>query len=316
MTRKLFTQIVSVFYWICNLCIAFTVAAFLFLLFLQLSDRKETLNVGDTITLSQGSFSKPVFNIPIILDLQESFMDTTVVFRSKANSSYLPETYQVKTRGDFDDNHYAESLKKRNETLIQRYQKGLVFPSDTIVTTFSLTSDRVPTSPSTYFEIVTPKEAKGFLRLKASNMPNGWLIVACAWFKVIVESALLLFILFCINLFLQDIRKYEIFTTVNFRRLRWISLSLLAFSLLGFIDGFRSHLLENEIGRMATNFEVYRNQLSMPTPFKIRIDNTENFTFNPLLLFNSNFFMGLAIIILAEIFRKGHELQQEQELTI
>lgn len=67
---------------------------------------------------------------------------------------------------------------------------------------------------------------------------------------------------------------------------------------------------------MATNFEVYRNHLSMPTPLKIRIDNTYNFTFSPLLLFNSNFFMRLATTILAEIFRKGHELQQEQELTI
>lgn len=316
MTRKLFTQIVSVFYWICNLCIAFTVAAPLFILFLQLSNGKGNIHIDDTITLSQGSLSKSVFNIPIILDLQESFMDTTIVFRSKANSSYLPETYQVKTEGDFDDSYYAESLKKRNGSLIQRYKKGLIFPSDTIVTTFSLTSDRVPTSPSTYFEIVTPKQAKGFLKLKASNMPNGWLIIACAWFRVIVESALLLFILFCINLFLQDIRKFQIFTTVNFRRLRWIGLSLLAFSLLGFIDGFRSLLLENEIGKMTTNFEVYRNHLSMPTPFKIRIDNTYNFTFNPLLLFNSDFFVGLAIVILAEIFRKGHELQKEQELTI
>lgn len=316
MTRKLFAQIVSVFYWICNLCIAFIGAFFLFILFLQLSDKKGTLKIDDTITLSQGSFSKPVFNIPVILDLQESFMDTTIVFRSKANSSYLPETYQVKTKGDFDDNHYAESLKKRNENLIRRYQKGLIFPSDTIVTTFTLASEKASADSQNYFEIVTPKEAKGFLPLKASNMPNGWLIVVCTWFKAIVQSVLLLFILFCISLFLQDIRKYKIFTTVNFRRLRWIGISLLAFSLLGFIDGFRSHLLENEIVRMATNFEVYRNQLSMPTPFKIRIDNTENFTFNPLLLFNSNFFMGLAIIILAEIFRKGHELQQEQELTI
>jgi hypothetical protein len=110
--------------------------------------------------LSQGSLSKSVFNIPVILDLQESFMNTTIVFRLKATSSYFPETYQVKTKGAFDNNHYAESLKKRNESLIQRYQKGFIFPADTIVTTFSLTSDRVPTKQS--------------VKCRLPNLPKKW----------------------------------------------------------------------------------------------------------------------------------------------
>lgn len=316
MTRSLFTQIVSVFYWICNLCIAFTIAIPLFILYKQLSDSKGTLSIGENVVLSQGSLSNPIFKVPVTIDLGESFMDTTILFRSKATPSLFPETYQVKTKANADESHHVEHLKKRNNELLKRYQMGLITPSDTIISSFSLTSDQTPINAKSYFGITPPKEAKGFLQLKATNMHYGWLILACTWLQVIVQSAFLLFMLFCINLFLQDIRKYQIFTSANFRRLRWVGISLLVFSLLDSLDVFCTYLLEKEIGTMATKFEVFHNSLAMSTPFKINIDNTFRITFNPFLVVNTTFLMGLAIIILAEIFRKGHELQQEQELTI
>lgn len=314
MTRSSFTQIVSFFYWICNLCIAFSIAIPLFILYKQLSDSKGTLSIGDNVVLSQGSLSNPIFKVPVTLDLGESFMDTTILFRSKANPSLFPETYQVKATSD--ESHHVEHLKKRNNELLKRYQMGFITPYDTIISSFSLTSDQALINAKSYFDITPPKEAKGFLQLKASNMHYGWLIVACTWLQAIVQSACLLFMLFCINLFLQDIRKYKIFAAANFRRLRWVGISLLVFSLLDSLDVFCTYLLEKEIGMMVTKFEVFHNSLPIPTPFKINIDNTLRITFNPFLVVNTTFLMGLAIIILAEIFRKGHELQQEQELTI
>ena len=307
MNNKLFQGIVSLLYWVCNLSIAVSLAFILAIIFLQLSGKTNGFYVNN---IAFDNFNKTIFRIPISVDLRESMMDTTVLFRSKEKSIGEPELYQVKKPSDLDDVNYREILQKKNQAILSRYRAGLTYPTDTLTSKKLLYRGKYPNASPLYFDIGNPEKLEGFIQLKVSNMKNGWLVMACNWLEVITKVALWLLIAVWANLLLQDIRKYQIFTADNFRRLRWIGVSLLIMSFTGLIELARGYLLAKEAGYISTDFETYRNQqLVYPSPFKLAINYELHIDF-------SSFFMALFIIVLAEIFRKGLSLQQEQDLTI
>ncbi len=97
---------------------------------------------------------------------------------------------------------------------------------------------------------------------------------------------------------LKTIEEREFFSTDNVRRLRIMGFMTIAFSILSWVYGhvvkyFLTHYIEVE------------------GVFHI----SNKFTFN-LSFFNTYFFLGLMILLIANAFDHGLKLKEEQELTI
>lgn len=307
MSRKLFQSIVTFLYWGSNLAIALTTTLLLVGLFQQLLGLPGGFHVNE---MPFENISKPIFKVPISFDMRDSFMDTTIIFRSKSQLIEQPELYQVARIFDADDEFDTEFLKKHNKAVLGRHKEGLLVPTDTLTASSLLFPQKYPINQQFYASISSPKKVEGFVKVSVNHLKNGWLIVVCNWLEVLLTISFFLYILICFNLLLQDIRKYRIFTSINFRRLRWIGVSWLVISLTSLFEIVRKYLIDKELGHIFIDFKNYHNgRLIYPSPFKMSIDYVDTI---PI----SDFFIALAIIVLAEVFRKGFELQQEQDLTI
>ncbi|TAF30998.1 MAG: DUF2975 domain-containing protein [Cytophagales bacterium] len=303
MNTYLFKSIVSVLYWICNFLIALIAAAGLFSLFLHLVGSSNGNFYVNQMNFKD--FNSPTMKIPVSVDLRSSLIDTTILFRSKDYTSQ-PELYQIEKEFDTTDRYFENN----NKAILGRQNAGLLSPTDTLTSTLALVAKNQATEAGVYANVSTPEQVKGFVKVRIGNLKNGWLIVTLNWLEVVLRIAIWLFILVKINLLLQEVRKYQIFTAQNFRRLRWVGIGLLAAWLVDGVELLRQYVLGSELGRTHLSFNSYKNgQLVYPAPFNINMDYTTNFDITDLLV-------ALSVIVLAEIFRKGFELQQEQDLTI
>ena len=103
-------------------------------------------------------------------------------------------------------------------------------------------------------------------------------------------------------LFLQSIQRGSSFDLSNYKRLRNIGLALLCYNLLLIVfDHYFSH------------FTILISFVSSKPDFR----NPFYISGNPDLDYGISYFLaGCAFLILASAFKKGHQLQQEQDLTI
>ena len=135
------------------------------------------------------------------------------------------------------------------------------------------------------------EDVRGSVRLPIAMLP--WWFVAVLWTHALVAFALMLPTLHHLRRIFQCVRDGAPFDTDNARRLRWVGLLLLALALL------------NGVAEFFTSMAVRRGLAgsSIMVPFAPRIDV-------PIVL------VALMLVALAEIFRRGAELEDEQSLVV
>ena len=135
------------------------------------------------------------------------------------------------------------------------------------------------------------EDVRGILRLPIATLP--WWLVAVLWSHVAVALALMLLSLHHLRRIFQRVRNGAPFDADNALRMRWLGLLLLA---LAAFDG---------IAELATSLAVRKGLQggTVAVATGLHIDM-------PLV------FVALVLVALAEIFRRGSELESEQSLVI
>lgn len=135
------------------------------------------------------------------------------------------------------------------------------------------------------------EDVRGSLRLPIAMLP--WWFVAVLWTHALVAFALMLPSLYHLRRIFQRVRDGAPFDAHNARRLRWVGLLLLALALV------------NGVAEFVTSLAVRRGlaSSSIAVPSGLRIDV-------PIVL------VALMLVALAEIFRRGAELEDEQSLVV
>lgn len=114
-----------------------------------------------------------------------------------------------------------------------------------------------------------------------------------AWFNPIFLF-ILLYITFLLKRILNSLTEGTPFTLENSNRIRYISYAIISWPLLGFV--FKAiHLIKNIV--------VNNN------PIHVDIFNLSFFDFKTL-------FLGLIVLVIAEIFKIGYIMQEEQKMVI
>ena len=120
-----------------------------------------------------------------------------------------------------------------------------------------------------------------------------WSVVAVVWIEVAVASALILLFLHHLRRIFQRVRDGAPFDAHNALRLRWLGLLLLALAVFAGVAELATSLVVREW--------LARNDIAVSTG--LHIDG-------------SLVFVALVLIALAEIFRRGAELEHEQSLVV
>ena len=135
------------------------------------------------------------------------------------------------------------------------------------------------------------EEVRGILRLPIATLP--WWLVAVLWAHVAVVLALTLASVHHLRRIFQRVRDGAPFDANNARRLRCLGLLLLA------LAGF--HGVAQLVTSLAVRRGLESGAVAVATGLHIDI---------PLVL------VALALVALAEIFRRGSDLENEQSLVI
>jgi hypothetical protein len=135
------------------------------------------------------------------------------------------------------------------------------------------------------------EDVRGSLRLPIAMLP--WWFVAVLWTYAVAAFALMVTALHHLRRIFQRVRDGAPFDAHNARRLRWVGLLLLALALV------------NGVAELITALAVRRGLAgsSITVPSGVRMDV-------PIVLF------ALMLLALAEIFRRGAELEDEQRLVV
>lgn len=135
------------------------------------------------------------------------------------------------------------------------------------------------------------ENVRGSLRLPIATLP--WGLVAVLWAHVAVLLGLTLVSLHHLRRIFQRVRDGEPFDAGNAVRMRWLGLLLLALAVF------------NGIAELVTSLALRTDPSSGPVAVAAGLH--VNF---PLV------FVALVLVVLAEIFRRGSELEREQSLVI
>lgn len=139
---------------------------------------------------------------------------------------------------------------------------------------------------------LTVDEVRGKLELPISTMP--WPLLAVLWSYTAAAGALMLLFLHNLRRIFQRVRDGAAFDVQNVVRLRTLGTMLLVFA------GLKA------VAELATSIAVRRglapdSGLAVPSAF--HVDGTL-------------VFVGLVLMALAEVFRRGAELEHEQSLVV
>ncbi|MEX2608433.1 MAG: DUF2975 domain-containing protein [Gemmatimonadota bacterium] len=135
------------------------------------------------------------------------------------------------------------------------------------------------------------EDVQGSLRLPISILP--WGLFVLLWAYITLLGALMLLFLHNLRRLFQRVRDGTPFDTANARRLRRLGVIALALALLnGVIETVTS---------LAVRPALVSSTFSIPTGLSLDL---------------SMVFFGLVLLALAEIFRRGTELEDEQALVI
>ena len=135
------------------------------------------------------------------------------------------------------------------------------------------------------------EDVRGVLRLPIATMP--WWLFGVLWTHTAVAFALMVALLHHLRRIFQRVRDGAPFDAQNAIRLRWVGLLLIALSLL------------NGVAELVTSMVVRQGLAggSVAVAGGLRIEA-------PFLL------VALVLLALAEIFRRGAELEHEQSLVV
>jgi hypothetical protein len=150
----------------------------------------------------------------------------------------------------------------------------------------------------------TPPFTVGNFYIKAFSIkikPTTTIAKYVVWLPKILTMLLYAYILWQFALFLHFIQQGESFEMVNYKRLRNIGFSLLSFQLFGYFYDWIFNHYTFTVGTISTlpNFKSY-----------IYFSGSAKGVGGIYLI------TGIFFLILAKAFQRGHNLQQEQDLTI
>jgi hypothetical protein len=134
-------------------------------------------------------------------------------------------------------------------------------------------------------------DIRGSLRLPVSMLP--WWLFAVLWTYTAAAMALTLLLLHHLRRIFQRVRSGAPFDATNARRLRWVGLLALALALLNGLSEF--------VTSLAVRSGLISERLEVPVGLSVDM---------------SLVFFGLVLLALAEIFRRGAELEENQSLTV
>ena len=132
---------------------------------------------------------------------------------------------------------------------------------------------------------------RGSLRLPVTILP--WWLFAVIWTYVAAAVAVSLMFLHHLRRILQRVRAGEPFDATNAPRLRWLGLRALAFAVVTGVAEF--------VTSLAVRSGLISERVAVPLGFSLD---------------GSVVFFGIVLLSLAEIFRRGAELEDEQSLTV
>ena len=135
------------------------------------------------------------------------------------------------------------------------------------------------------------EDVRGSLRLPIGMLP--WWLFAILWMHLATAAALMLLFLHHLRRLFQRVRDGASFDATNAARLRWLGLLLVAGAVL------------NGVAEVATSLAVRSGLESggVTVPATLGVDG-------------SLVFFGLVLLALAEVFRRGAELEDEQSLVV
>ena len=135
------------------------------------------------------------------------------------------------------------------------------------------------------------EDTRGSLRLPVGTVP--WWLFAVLWSYVAVAGAMMLLFLHHLRRIFQRVRGGAPFDATNALRLRWLGLLALTFAVMG------------GVAQLVTSLVVRRGLISE------RVEMSHGLSVD-----GSVVFFGLVLLALAEIFRRGAELEEDQALTV
>jgi hypothetical protein len=133
-------------------------------------------------------------------------------------------------------------------------------------------------------------DARTTLRLPIGILP--WWLFALLWTYVATAAALVLLALHHLRRILQRVRDGAPFDEANARRLRWLGICLLVVSLNGVAERAIALAMRVELPAMTSQ-----------RPLTLPVDG-------------SLVFVALLLVVLARVFRRGSDLEQDQSLVV
>ncbi|MFN4146091.1 MAG: DUF2975 domain-containing protein [Runella sp.] len=182
--------------------------------------------------------------------------------------------------------------------------------NDTIISTFEAKQK----SKLLDFDYENPKVVETTILVTPKNRSQQKMILY--WQSILAISGLFLWVMtfWYMLAFFNAIRKEQIFTYTNFRRLRIIGFFLIGLSVWEVLKGLAVYNLKLNFLKNNPDF-VWRQMVASTNETLVQMDFKPNHVFT-LELLNDYLLIGVIILLLAEIFRYGFQLQQEQDLTI
>lgn len=335
---KRFKLITSFLFYFYCVSIVFAICFWLYSSWLVPYSNKNEGGVHTSSGLIIGGLAFNNLNIPLIkrsyqLDLDAS--DTLIKYQTVINQdgktigkseglyrSSMPFSQMEDYVQTYQHNLHKKELNRKNVTYIY---------TDTILSKIEVgTSWRVQSSDqnsprvkqqikqdsilnaSFPFYVSNPRQVTTEIVFKPKDPKLFQWIVGFNWFKYIVSAILSCFWLWCIGYLLNNFRNEKIFQVSNFRCLRWIGISIMLYGLLNSFENQLFASLNSEIGLASFSYnhwhvgaEELKEKINLIHSGILKLD-----------FFTSPLMIGFAILILAEVFRKGFEMQQEQDLTI
>jgi hypothetical protein len=135
------------------------------------------------------------------------------------------------------------------------------------------------------------EDMRGSLRLPLGTLP--WWLFAVLWTYVAVTTALMLMFLHHLRRIFQRVRNGAPFDATNALRLRWLGLLALAFA------GLRG--VSESVTSLAVRGSLISDRVEVPPGLSVD---------------GRVVFFGMVLLALAEIFRRGAALEEEQSLTV